>query len=265
MSPAPDSKRAAPEAPTIPGTSLVMADATVTHARVRRMLVACDIDGERYGTKADPSLLGIDCAVAIRKSKVRTPDKIVHIEQRLKVAQVFAADEKLAVRAKVDSVEQTKDGEKARSTFEFSGRDGAVVATAWATTLAAEPVWWRDVPAFKGDPRAGWKLAGRKLLNAVKVQAYAEDLGARLHFDPAFAVRYGLRAPLANPLMAMTWAVEAISAQGLPASFELNARFLQPLYWDDGVDVLVRETGGRIAAVRCVSSAGALVCETEVS
>ena len=154
--------------------------------------------------------------------------------------------------------------ERARAAFEFSNRDGAVVATAWATTLAAEPVWWRDVPAFKGDPRAGWKLVARKLLNGAKVQAYAEDLGARLHFDPAFSVRYGLRAPLANSLMAMTWAVEAISAQGLPVAFEINSRFLQPLHWDDGVDVLVRESGSHIAAVRCVSSAGSLVCETEV-
>ena len=67
------------------------------------MLAACDIEPNRYGAQADPSLLGMDCAVAIRKSKVRTPDRVVHLEQRLKVVQAIAADEKLGVRAKIES------------------------------------------------------------------------------------------------------------------------------------------------------------------
>ncbi len=263
--PASPDKRATADVPTIAGTSLAMADATVNKARIRRMLAACDVDPGRYAAKADPSLLGIDCILAIRKSKVRAPDRLVHLEQRMRITQTFAADEKLGVRAKVETVEQADGGEKARSLFEFMGRDGTPVATLWSTTMVAEPSWLRDVPPVQGDPRADWRLAGRKLLNSAKVQAYSEETGNRLHFDPAYAVRNGLRAPVANPLMTLTWAVEAISVQGLPASFEMNAHFQQPLHWDDGVDVLVHESGGRIHAVRCVSSAGALVSEIEVT
>jgi hypothetical protein len=50
----------------------------------------------------------------------------------------------------------------------------------------------------------------------------------------------------------------------MPAAFAMNARFPAPLFWDHGVDVLVRAKGGKVAGVRCVSSAGALVCEAEI-
>jgi hypothetical protein len=193
----------------VAGTSLAAADATVIKARQRRLLAACDVDAAPFGAHADPTLLGIDCMLAIRKSKVRAPNKLLHLEHSLKVTQRFGTDEKLGVRAKIEHVEQTRDGEKARAVFEFLGRDAAVVATATATTLVADPNWLRDAPAFQGDPREGYKLVARKLLNSAKVQGYSEESGNRLHFDPAYAVRFGLRAPVANVLMTATWALEA--------------------------------------------------------
>jgi hypothetical protein len=261
----PDTRRGAADLPTVAGTSLGIAEATVSKSRQKRMLAACDVDAASLGAHADASLLGIDCMLAVRKSKVRAPDKLIHLEQRIEVHTPFAVDEKLGVRAKIDQVEQTPGGEKARATFDFLGRDGAVVAQATATTLVAEPSWLREAPAFRGDPRAGHKLVARKLLNSVKVQAYSEESGNRLHFDPAYAVRHGLRAPVANALMTLTWALEACrAAKATTGAFALTARFQSPLFWDDGVDVLVREELGTIAAVRCVSSAGALVCEAEL-
>jgi hypothetical protein len=250
---------------TAVGTSLPVGEATITRVRQRRMLAACDVDPARYASAADPSLLCIDCILAIRRSKVRTPDRLIHLEQHLELKGEVKLDEKLGVRAKVEKVEQTKDGERALAVFEFFRGDGTAVAVARTATLANDPNWLRDAAAVKGDPRAGWKLLGRKLLNAGKVQSYSEETGSRLHFDPAFAVRYGLRAPVANPLMSLTWAFEAFSASGAPAMGRISARFPAALFWDDGVDVLVREKGGKITAVRCVSSAGAVVADIEVT
>jgi len=259
-------RRGAADLPTVAGTALAMADATVTKSRQKRMHAACDVDAGSYGTAADPLLFGIDCLLAVRKSKVRAPDRLVHLEHRLEVHQPVAVDEKLGVRAKVEHVEQTPDGERARYVFEFFGRDGSVVMTQAATTLVADPSWLRDAPASKSDPRAGYRLAARKLLNSAKVQGYSEESGNRLHFDPAFAVRYGMGAPVANALMTVTWAVEALTAgEAPPQAMSIAARFPAPLFWDDGVDVLVREKSGKVAAVRCVSSAGALVCEAEIA
>lgn len=244
---------------------LTVSEAIITRARQRRMLAACDVDLARFGANADPSLLASDCIAAVRRGKVRAPERLIHLEQRLKVGAPFGVDQKLRVRAKVDLVEQTKDGEKAQAVFEFVQLDGTAVAN--ATTLVCDPTWLHDLPPFKGDPRAGFRLVGRKLLNPAKVQAYSEDSGSRLHSDPALAVRYGLRAPVASGLMALTWAVEALMGAGLPPAYELVARIQAPLFWDDGVDVLVRAHAKRkpeIGTVRCVSSSGALVCETEV-
>ena len=265
---APYSRSMTNEPTAAAGTSLAVAEAIISRARQRRMLAACDVDAARYGAAADPALLAIDCFVGVRRSKVRAPDRLLHIEQRIQTRLPIALDEKLGVRAKVEAVEQTPGRERARAVFDFLGADGSVAVTAAATTLVAEPSWLRDVAPFKGDPHAGHRLVARKLLNPTKVQAYSEETGNRLHFDPAYAVRYGLRAPVASALMALTWSVEALAQNGLPTPLDLTARFQSPLFWDDGVDILVRDDptrAGRIVAVRCVSSAGALVCETDVA
>lgn len=250
---------------TVACTSLPVGDVTVTRARQRRMLAACDIDAARYAATADPSLLCIDCILAIRRSKVRTPDRIVHLEQILEVTSELKLEDRLGVRAKVEKVEQTKDGERATASFEFFRSDGTTVAVARTVTLGNDPSWLRDAGAAKNDARAGWKLRGRKLLNAGKVQAYSEETGSRLHFDPAFAVRYGLRAPVANPLMSFTWAFDALGGPATPTPVKLHARFPSPLYWDDGVDILVKQKGDAVNAVRCVNSAGAIVADVEVA
>ncbi len=250
---------------TVAGTMLPVGEVTITRVRQRRMLAACDVDAERYPTFADPSLLCIDCLLALRRSKARTPDRLVHLEQQLELKAEVKLDEKLGVRAKIEKVEPTKDGERAVAVFEFFRTDGTAVAIARTTTLANDPSWLRDGGAAKGDPRAGLRLLGRKLLNSSKVQAYSEETGSRLHFDPAFAVRYGLRAPVANPLMGLTWALEALGGSALPASTRVHARFPAPLFWDDGVDILARERDGHMTAIRCVSSAGAIVADVEVA
>ena len=58
-------------------------------------------------------------------------------------------------------------------------------------------------------------------------------------------------------LMAVTWAVEALAASGMPDTFDLTARFLAPLFWDDGVDVLGDRGGdGTIGEIHFRSSSG---------
>lgn len=250
---------------TVAGTLLPVGEVSITRARQRRMLAACDVDTKRYPALADPSLLCIDCILALRRSKARTADRLVHLEQQLELKANVNLDEKLGARAKVEKVEQTKDGERATAVFEFFRADGTIVAIARTTTLANDPSWLREAAAPKGDPRTGLKLLGRKLLNAGKAQAYSEETGSRLHFDPAVAVRYGLRAPVASPLMTLTWALEALGGSTVPATTRLHARFPAPLFWDDGVDILAREKGGRVMDIRCVSSAGAIVADVEVA
>jgi hypothetical protein len=59
-----------------------------------------------------------------------------------------------------------------------------------------------------------------------------------VHFDPAEAAAVGLRAPVAQGLMSLTWMTEALARDGAPRQLDIEASFRSPIYWDDRVDVL---------------------------
>jgi hypothetical protein len=173
-------------------------------------------------------------------------------------------DETLNIKGKVDSVEETPVGAKTTAVFEFLRSDGSVAVTAKTVTLESDP---GKGSGGGGYMPSGFNLLSQKLLMPTKVQAYTEELGNRIHFDPAYAVRYGLRAPLASGLMAVTWGIEALSEGGLPDAFELSARFPSPFYWDDGVDVMADKKMDKKpegARIRCVASTGVLACEATI-
>ena len=240
------------------GTEIPAWQTTVSAARQAKYLSAADVDPARYGSTADPSILAIDCILGLRRAKFRL-DHLVHLEQRIQQFGPVAIDEKLKASGKVAEVSPSRAGERSRITFEFRRSDGSVAASAEALMLNAEPSALKASGADDGDARAGQRLVGRKLLTPPKVQQYTEEMANRIHFEPAYAVRYGLRAPIAPGLMAVTWVVEVLAAPQLPPEFAIHAKFAAPLFWDDGVDVLAAE-----GTVRCVSSAGVLTCEAQV-
>ena len=217
----------------------------------------------RYGKIADVSILGTDCFLSLRKARIRI-DRQVHLEQTLHQHGPVRIDEKLEIKGNVEAVDETPVGAKTTAEFEFLRDDGSVAVSATTVTLESDPGKGSGVGG--GDPRSGFDLLSQKLLMPTKVQAYTEELGNRIHFDPAYAVRYGLRAPLASGLMALTWAIEAISDSGVPHAFELSASFPAPFYWDDGVDVMVDKATGNKSSkrIRCVASTGAFACEATI-
>ena len=249
-----------------PGTRLPDWETAVSASRQRRYLVSSEVDPNRYGDLADVSILGTDCFLALRKARIRI-DRLVHLEQRLHLHGPVRIDEKLAVHGKIDAVDETPVGSKMRAVFEFLRGDGSVAVAAETLTLESDPGKASGNPGGGGDPRSGFRNLSQKLLTPTKVQAYTEELGNRIHFDPAYAVRFGLRAPLASGLMAVTWVVEALSDDGMPDSFDLSVKFVAPFYWDDGVDVMVEQRAGADAGsrrIRCVASTGTLACEAKI-
>ena len=254
------------EVAVTPGTQLPAWETSVSTARQRRYLVSCEVDAARYGDVADVSILGTDCFLSLRRARMRI-DRLVHLEQRLIQHGPVAIGEQLAIRGNIQSVVATGVGDTVRAVFEFLRADGSVAVTAETLTLDSDPGKNLAEPPKGANPGTGFRRLTRKLLTPTKVQAYIEEIGNRIHFDPAYAVRYGLRAPLASGLMAVTWVVEAIAADGMPQSFELTAKFLAPLFWDDGVDVLAErrsKKGAKARRIRIVSAAGAMACEAEI-
>ncbi len=248
------------------GTQLPAWETAISASRQRRYLISAEVDPDRYGNLADVSILGTDCFLGLRKARVRI-DRLVHLEQRIHLHGPVAIDETLAVRGSIDSVDQTPVGDKVRAKFEFLRGDGSVAVTAETLTLESDPGKGSGPPDDGGDPRSGFSRLSQKLLTPTKVQAYTEELGNRIHFDPAYAVRFGLRAPLASGLMAVTWIIEALSDGGMPDSFDLNAKFSAPFYWDDGIDVMAEQGANPDAdskRIRCVAATGTLACEADV-
>lgn len=247
-----------------PGSDLPAWETSVTASRQKRYLQAAEVDPNRYGELADVSILGTDCFLSLRKARIRI-DRQVHLEQTLHQHGPVKLDETLNIKGKVESVDETPVGAKTTAVFEFLRSDGTVAVSAETVTLESDP--GKGSGGGGGDMRSGFNLLRQKLLMPTKVQAYTEELGNRIHFDPAYAVRYGLRAPLASGLMAVTWAIEALSEGGLPDRFELSARFPSPFYWDDGVDVMADKKLDKTpegARIRCVASTGALACEATI-
>ena len=68
--------------------------------------------------------------------------------------------------------------------------------------------------------------------------------------------------------MTVSYIIEAISVDGVPDQLEIETKFVSPVYWDDGLDIMVRpgssgETG-RTIVVRCVNPRGVLTCEANI-
>jgi len=247
-----------------PGSDLPAWDTSVSASRQRRYLTAAEVDPNHYGRLADVSISGADCFLSLRKALIRI-DSQVHMEQILHQHGPVSLDEALKTKGKIESVDETPVGAKTKAVFEFLRSDGSMAVSAETVTLESDPGKWSS--GGSGDMRSGFNVLSQKLLMPTKVQAYTQELGNRIHFDPAYALRYGLRALLASGLMAITWAIEALSEGGLPDAFELSARFPAPFYWDDGVDVMADKALGKKpegARIRCVASTGALACEATI-
>ena len=223
----------------------------------QRYLKACDTDPALFGTLANPSILCTDCLLGLRKSKVRL-DQVIQLGQRLTQLKPVPLEETLHVRGRVTNSETTKAGARTSTPFEFLGTGGEPFVTAETVTLAASPDAYGSLSVEDAAEPSDLVLRRRKLLTPPKVQSYSEETGTRIHFDPAYSVRYGLRAPVAPGLMAVSWAIELLVADGPVESFEINASFGAPLFWDDGVDLLAKPGSGRPAVMHLVSSSGAL-------
>src|SRR5262245_50818436 len=109
---------------TIPaGTEFAPWETSVSAARQSKYLSAADVDPGRYGATVDPSILGTDCILGLRRGKFRL-DRLVHLEQTVRQHGPVAIDEKLNVRGKVLEVAPTKAGDRSRTTFEFRRANG---------------------------------------------------------------------------------------------------------------------------------------------
>ncbi|MDA0654275.1 MAG: hypothetical protein O2905_01170 [Proteobacteria bacterium] len=252
-----------PEKGSAAGNDLPEWSTAITAARQQQYGDASGADSGLFGGAANPTILCTDCLLTLRKARIRL-DQTIQVSQRLAQHRPVAIDEPLLVRGQGRTEASPKGADRTTAAFQFLDRDGEIVVKAETVTLAANPDALRTRELAASDP-SGLRLRSRKLLTPTHVQSYSAETATRIHFDPAYAVRYGLRAPVAPGLFAVAWSMDMLPEIEAVESFSLLANFGAPLFWDDGVDILGGDAADGRMDLRFVSSAGAVVATVALS
>lgn len=255
-----------------PGKAFPVWETAVTAERQDKCHRACDIGAARYGELTDVAILAHDCMRTLKRAKLPIDGLLYNAHRITQIAPVKLG-ERLTVTGKNLAVDEEPRGYAISAEFEFAHGDKAAVtmnsvflrpnpaSTARRVTAATEDGQAEHAPA-------DFKLTTRELITPDRVSDFSKDAGNKMHTDPGFAARFGYRAPLANGLMLVSYILEAVNADGVPDQLEIEAKFVSPVYWDDGLDILVRPGSAGEAsqdiAVRCVNPRGDLTCEANI-
>lgn len=227
---------------------------TVDRARQDIYHRAADVKTGRFGDRADVSIFAQDTSIAAGRAGL-PKDGRIHTRHRIRQTAPIALGDTLTLRGRVEPFGQSPRGRVLHCSFDFVAADGDVPLTMQADYLL--PDGSAPTPTSRAasieDPRAGLRTVGACQLTPEKVTAYSREVGNRIHFDSAFAVERGFRAPLAQGLMQVTAVMGAIVESGVPSALDLELQFRRPLFWDDRFEVLA-DAERRL--FRCIGPSG---------
>ena len=227
-----------------------------------RKLRACGVDPERYGNIAETGLFGQDC-FKMMTAAGETLDGMVHMAQRFILHRPPILDEPLRQRGWIARDEPHPRGRRIVQVFVFDDGDGARTVTAEMYRLVPDPERMgsrRNPGDAVADPCEGFECVARKCMRPDDVTGFSEDVGNLIHFQPEFAARYGYRAPIAQGIQTMVWMMSALAERSIPVAFDVTARFLRPLYWDEALALW-----GRSDCFRAIAADGRLLAELNVA
>ena len=217
----------------------------VSRERQRRYHAAAEIDSGDFADFVDPSILANDTILAAGFTKKKNVENL-HAGQRVWQREPVRFDEPLLVKGRVDSARQTAKGTIVVTGYDFVRDDGSVPFRSENISFRPDPKAMRNKG---GGGETGVGSDGyRKLfhcdLSPEKVGAYSFEFPTyAIHFVPAEAHALGLRAPIAQGLMSLTWMMGAIAVDGAFTAIRFDCSFRQPIFWDDAIDVLTDDDG----------------------
>ena len=239
---------------------------SVSRERQRRYHWSCDVDGAAFGDIVDISILSIDCGRALVKAGLPL-DGLVLTYHKIDLVKPVLIGDVLEVHGRVQDISRDRNGFNVTTVFDFL-RDGTRVVGMETIALRGEARLMRknragleDASGRAGRPD-GYQLVGRKLMTPEKTRGYAVEATNKIHFDAGFAARYGFHAPVAHRLMEVTSMLGVLAKKGLPATYEIDCRFLLPLYWDDGIDIVAKDNDDALE-FKCVNARGRVISEAE--
>ena len=239
---------------------------SITRDRQQRYHRGCDVDSDAFGDVVDLSILSNDCGRSMVKAGLPL-DGVVLTYHKIDVVKPVMLGDELEVHGRVQSMSSDRNGFIITTVFDFL-RDQTRVVGMETIALRGEARLMRkncagmeDETQRNGRP-ADYDLVGRKLMTPEKARSYAAEASNKIHFDPGFAAGFGFRAPIAHRLMEVTAMLGILAKKGLPDSYEIDCRFLAPVYWDDGLDIVARDNGDSLE-MKCVNARGLVISEAE--
>lgn len=221
----------------------------VSRERQRQYHAAAEVAETLFADRVDPSVLANDTILAMRYMKWAGADGL-HAGQRLQQFELVRFDEPLTLKGRVASARRIAKGQLSVIRFDFTRPDGSVPLVSEITSLRV------DAAAMQvaGGGQTGLKVSGQrqlahKALTPERVAAYSAEFPEYvIHFEPAAARSIGLRAPIAQGLISLTWMLEAVARDGAFEAIDFAASFRQPIFWDDEVTILHDGAGGYFCA-----------------
>lgn len=234
-------------------------------------LTACALDPAIWDGLAEPTLWGNDGFQSMSASG-QGIDGYIHVEQRLTLTGSIAFGETVGFSGETVSNQETARGRRIVQRFEVRRDDGRIAVVSEHVRLLPDlakmgPKMGPTTPATGHPETIPEERIAAKTLTPDAVATYSRPVGNEIHFDPAFAARYGYRAPLAQGLMTMTWMVAHVAdaVRAAPA-MTLTARFRRPVFWDDALTLVgERGTDASLDRLCALNADGRIVCDLRVS
>ncbi len=231
------------------GDKLPALETAVTAERQRRYHAGAQVDSGLYGELADVSILANDTIRATRHLNVKDGSGLqlvgLHLGQRIVQAEPIRLGEPLTATGTLIAMAPAARGLRTTFSFAFRRPDGSVPLISEISSLRVDVAAMRALGgAAAPEPfdAEGFEEAFRVTLTPEKVGEYSSEFpDYRVHFEMAVANGIGLRAPVAQGLMSLTWMMAALARHGVPGELEMSAQFRRPIFWDETIAAMIRD------------------------
>lgn len=253
-----------------PGFAYRAIELKISPARQAEKLDCCGIDPEIYGDFVDLTQFSNEAILAATKSGLSINGN-VHASERLICNKRIALNQPLVMTGTITEIENVPRGMLIRSEFAFTLPDGSVPLRTERSSVRLN----REPVAAGSGKRASPGLPDLSLYETVgicqfvpeNVARYSSEGGNAIHYDPATAVKFGYRAPIAGGLMGVRSLMASLCFDdGPPNNLDMSIRFKRPMFWDDRLEIMARRReDGALSNLALVNNAGKVNIEADIA
>ena len=242
---------------TEPKVALKEYKAVILEQRQAQNLGFAGVDPALYPAgQEELSIVGNECFRAIAAAG-RPLDGFIHTESRFRLSEPLPIDQVVFARGTIEEFADTPKGPRVHYRFDIQphnrSKPSAVIDIIGLQSgeglLVRQPKPAAAKPPV--DPFLGYKAVGKHQLKPNLVERYSRYAGNKVHFDPIFAQKLGLKMPVAQGFMQLTMMLGVLAKAGPIKSLDLTVKFPRPCFATDEVAIWAREKApGQIAGLK---------------